>query len=266
MLLQVPKSEEEWRHIETGFSAQWNFPHCCGAIDGKHIQVQRPPNSGSQFYNYKGTYSIILFALVDADCCFKYIEVGADGRANDSTIFRNSDLNRAMINGSLRFPEGSIIIGDDAFPLRTNLLKPYTGSLTIKQRIFNYRLSRARRVVENAFGILGARFRIFHKAIHLKLDTVDLVVKASCALHNWLRTTSSKVYMPRDSVDREDIDTGEIINSLWRSEFNQLRSVKNLGVNNYSQCASILREKYTEYFNDEGAVPWQAKFIGLQSK
>ncbi|CAH2011243.1 unnamed protein product [Acanthoscelides obtectus] len=210
-----------------------------------------PPNSGSQFYNYKGTYSIILFALVDADYCFKYIEVGADGRANDSTIFRNSDLNKAMINGSLNFPQDSLIIGDDAFPLRNNLLKPYTGSLTIKQRIFNYRLSRARRVVENAFGILSARFRIFHKVINLKLDTVDLVVKASCALHNWLRTTSSRVYVPRDSIDREDIDTGEIINGLWRSEVEPL------------QFARLLREKYTDFFNGEGAVPWQDRMIGL---
>ncbi|CAH1993074.1 unnamed protein product [Acanthoscelides obtectus] len=106
--IKVPESEEDWRHIEEGFSAQWNFPHCCGTINGKHVQVQRPPNSGSQFYNYRRTYSITLFALVDADYCFKYIEVGTDGRANDSTIFRNSDLNKAMINGSLNFPQDSL--------------------------------------------------------------------------------------------------------------------------------------------------------------
>lgn len=154
--LQVASTEKEWKVIESGFSTQWNFPHCCGAIDGKHVQMQRPPNSGSVFYNYKG---IILFALVDANYCFKYIEVGANCRANDSTIFRNSTLNAALLNGDLNFPQTYVIVGDDAFPLRTNLLKPYPGTLTIKQKIFNYRLSRARRVVENAFGILSARFR-----------------------------------------------------------------------------------------------------------
>lgn len=62
---------------------------------------------------------------------------------------------------------------------------------TSKERIFNYRLSRARRVVENAFGILAWRFRTLMNPIEVKVETVDQVVKTAYALHNWLRMTLS---------------------------------------------------------------------------
>lgn len=83
--------------------------------------------------------------MVDADYCFRFIDVGSDGRANDSTIFRNSTLKIAMEKNLLNWPDGGLCVGDDAFPLETHLLKPYKlRGLTLEQRIFNYRLSRAR--------------------------------------------------------------------------------------------------------------------------
>lgn len=111
--------------------------------------------------------------MVDGDYCFTYIDIGANGRASDSAIFRDSTLNIALENNTLGMPEKCVIIGDDAFPLRTNLLKPYSKTgLNNYEMIFNYRLSRARRVVENAFGILVWRFRIFSKPIDLQPKTI----------------------------------------------------------------------------------------------
>lgn len=67
-------------------------------------------------------------------------------------------------------------------------MKPYPQrNMTREQRIFNYRLSRARRIVENAFGILSSRFRILLNAINLALDKTSTILLACCYLHNFLK-------------------------------------------------------------------------------
>jgi hypothetical protein len=91
------------------FKAKWNFPNCCGAVDGKHCQMKRPDTSCSQFYNYKGTCIIILFALVYADYRFVFIDVGSNGRVNGGAVFRISSLNSAMENNLLNWPDNSVI-------------------------------------------------------------------------------------------------------------------------------------------------------------
>jgi hypothetical protein len=100
-------------------------------------------------------------------------------------VFRNSTLNSAMENNLLNWSDHSVIIDDDAFPLRNTLLKLYSKvNLTLKQKIFNYCLSRARRVSENAFGILAQRFRVFGGPIEFKVSTIDVVKRSACYHHN----------------------------------------------------------------------------------
>lgn len=138
-----------------GFETRWNFPNCAGTIKGKHVVLVRPANGGSAFFNYKGTYNINLFALVDHDYNFRFVDTEANGRGSDSAVFRDSKLNQVLRNMSTGFLENAVIVGDDAFPLRFNLLKPYSRkSHGEKELIFNYGLSRARRISENTFGIL----------------------------------------------------------------------------------------------------------------
>lgn len=104
-------------------------------------------------------------AVVDHKYCFSYIDVGCNGRVSDGGVFRNCSLYQALEDGMLT--EGHVLVGDNAFPLKEYLLKPFPGNhLTLKQKIFNYRLSRARRIVENAFGIMAARFRVFKNRFH----------------------------------------------------------------------------------------------------
>nr|XP_022910412.1 uncharacterized protein LOC111421479 [Onthophagus taurus] len=61
--IKVTSSEQKWKHIIQGFSTRWNFPNCAGALDGKHIILRSPFHSDSEFYNYKGTFSILLLTL-----------------------------------------------------------------------------------------------------------------------------------------------------------------------------------------------------------
>ena len=95
-------------------------------------------------------------------------------------------------------------------------MKPYSGEMTLEERIFSYRLSRARRIIENCFGILRARFRIFRQPIKAAIETVEVIVLVACALHNYLRLTENAAYCPAGFVDCET-RSGEIKHGKWRT-------------------------------------------------
>ena len=74
-----PPTEADWQRIEYGFRTCWNFPNCCGAIDGKHVALRSPPNSGSFYFSYKNYFSMVLMALVDDSYKFTYVDIGNYG-------------------------------------------------------------------------------------------------------------------------------------------------------------------------------------------
>ncbi|CAL1296086.1 unnamed protein product [Larinioides sclopetarius] len=112
-----------------------------------------------------------------------------------------------------------VIVADDAFPLEQHLMKPYPGQqVEISKRIFNYRLSRARRVSENAFGILASRFRIFKGPILTSPTKAKLIVLATCCLHNFLRRKCKELYTPTSNLDHEDIESRSFQEGSWRND------------------------------------------------
>ena len=218
-------SEEDWLRISTEFERVWNLPHACGALDGKHIRIKKPAGSGSLFYNYKNFFSMVMMAVVDADYKFIWLSVGSYGSSSDGQIFNNSELRPMLEEGTLGFPPPShlphadrdtpyFFIGDDAFPLRTWMMKPYSRRhLEHDELIFNYRLSHARRVVENAFGILAMRFQILLGTIQQVPETVDSIVLACTTLHNLLRIRQPAEL--RQYVDEED-NNHKLRQGQWR--------------------------------------------------
>ena len=170
------KTMIEWENVANNFERYWNFPNCVGAIDGKHVIIQCPPRGGSMYYNYKKFHSIVLMAVVDASYKFIMVDIGDYGRLSDGSVFASCHLGHAIRNNLLNLPgprpittSGKhlpyVFVGDDAFPLRCNLVKPYPRrALTLSENVANYRISRARRIVENAFGIATSRFRVFRRA------------------------------------------------------------------------------------------------------
>lgn len=201
--LKAPQTEEEWLSIARDFESERNFPNCLGALDGKHICMECPKNAGSSFYNYKNFHSIVLFAIYDAKYRFVLVDVGSYGRENDAAILSESafgkrfeggpsgfNIPQARRAGSFMLPH--VLVGDEIFPLKPWLMKPYPGrNLDEQQRIFNYRLSRARRTIENTFGILSAMWRIFRVPIRASVETVEGATKAAICLHNYLQLTDN---------------------------------------------------------------------------
>ncbi len=96
---------DEWKAIVEDFQKLWNFPNCVGAIDGKHVTIQAPANSGSQFHNYKGSFSIVLLAMVDARYHFRMIDVGAYGKSSDGGKLSSSTFGQALRHDALDLPQ-----------------------------------------------------------------------------------------------------------------------------------------------------------------
>lgn len=156
--VKVPQTNEEWLEVIDKFCTKSNYPFCLGSLDGKHVVVQNFAKTGSKFRNYKNSFSLVLFAVADADCKFMYAKIGDAGSCNDASIWNSSEFKRALDNDLLGVPptpNGSIryhIVRDNAFALSLTLAKPYPigPNMSDGQRIFNYRISRARRVVEGS--------------------------------------------------------------------------------------------------------------------
>ena len=182
--VQIPQ-EENLREVIEGFETCWGFPQAAGAIDGTHIPIVRPDDSASDYYNRKGYYSVIMQSTVDFRGLFIDVYIGWPGKVHDARVFVNSSLYQKG-NTSALFPDWKrsicgvevsafvcdemtafndthsplkvplVVLGDPAYPALPWLMKPFsdTGHLTAGQKLYNYRQSRARMVVENAFGRL----------------------------------------------------------------------------------------------------------------
>lgn len=215
-----------------------------------------------------------MMAAVDANCNFIYVNVGTQGRASDAGLFDNADLKRvldtellnvppaeSLPNSNVQFP--FVFLGDEGCPLHPNLIKPFPHKQPeFDQQIFNYRLSRARRVVENAFGILANQWRVFRSTIFLSPDKVIKVTMAAVCLHNYLGQRGSEAYLPSGLADRETAEK-EFLAGEWRRErLGALQPWRGQKMRNASHHAKNLRNVLKDYFmSTAGAVPWQDKYV-----
>ena len=210
--------------LQSTFFKLLDFPNCLGCIDGKHVTIQAPHNTGSLYYNYKKSFSIVLLAVCDAKYRFIIVDIGKAGRNSDSGIFAASQLElnidenllgypyyKCQITGcdsSIKFPY--VFLADEGFALKENMMRPYPKNCSERAEItFNYRLSRARRVIENNFGILATRFRKFRRPIIAGVEKVIAITKASVALHNYLITEKANRYIPE--IQREILEHVKVI-------------------------------------------------------
>ncbi|XP_055845807.1 uncharacterized protein LOC129911851 [Episyrphus balteatus] len=258
----------DWKFMSTQINDRCHIPHCVGIIDGKHIEIKRPPKSGTKYINYKGFYSTVLLAVCNANYTFTVVDVGTYGsQQNQGKDFTDSTFGKMIFSNNLQLPPPEklpnsdkvvpyFFVGDDAFPLRMNLLRPYLGNtLDAAELIFNDRLSEAREITENTFGILVARWRILNKCIEFQPKNANKVILACTVLHNFIKTTdslyNSNYYCPEGFCDMYNYD-GTRIDGIWRQEIQDLISVRRCGNHNREEGAFEVRRKLAQYLLNEG--------------
>jgi len=189
------------------------------------LHLQAPPHSGSIYYNYKKFHSINLTGVSDARCRFILVDVGAESRRSDA-VFNNSQIKSKLDNKNLQISEPSavgendeipyVLLGDEAYPLTTYLMRPYPKSLQLdlKKKVYNYRHSRARRIIESAFGILVARWRIFRRPINAYVRKAEKMILATVCLHNFIinnelkKSLTERRYLHYNEHDQQQVSFG----------------------------------------------------------
>ena len=203
-----------------------------------------------------------------------YADVGTNGRVNDGGVWNTCGFSKTLENQELSIPNLRylprgvqrilfVLIGDDEFVLKTHMMKPYHQQrLKTERRVYNYRNSRGRRILQNLFGILTSRWRIYHTFKLLEPTAVESVILATLALRNMLMTSSAKnIYCPTGFCDTEVVNR-ELTRGLWRNDncADSMFSLKKpTRGHNASIAAKEIRDTYTEYSMNEEAVQrhWQ---------
>ena len=271
-VLPVPTTEAAWADISDAYLKRWHFPNTIGSLDGKHVACKCPPKTGSLYYNYKKFYSVVLLALVDADYKFIWADIGGRGSASDAQLWNMSELKESLEDDAINvlnipppapLPHDTetvpyFILADDAFALTPSLMKPYSHrNLAPEERIFNYRLSRGRRVVENAFGILSNRFRVMLTTMAHRPGTIRLIVSTCVILHNLMRIRYPTV---QNNVLDVELQNGDFIAGEWREGRQMADCHGGTGGNRDLRAGKDQRRLLTHWLNSKvGSIPWQRK-------
>ena len=194
----------------------------------EHSMASMQPSASQNIAAVSTTTTRVSSAL-SSWCCVmpttRYIwaHVGSPGSQSDCGIYNKSPMFQGIQDETIKLPPPEplpndtddtpfFFIGDDAFPLRQHMLKPFSARyLETEQLVFNYRLSCARQVVENLFGILASRFRCLLHTIEVAPEKAISITKACLTLHNLFR---DRYGVNNVSVDEED-DNKEMIPGQW---------------------------------------------------
>lgn len=190
---------------------------------------------------------------------------------SDAQIFNASELKECLENNNIAFPAAdslpnddiptpNFILGDDAFGLRTYLMKPYAQrQMTKDQKIFNYRLSRGRRIVENAFGILAQRWQILLTTMQHDPITIAIIIETCVILHNLMLLRYPAIQ--NADMDEENANH-QIISGSWSANAAMHDTDNIMGPNRDSTAAKKRRKYLKLYFNTTAdSVPWQECII-----
>ena len=204
---------------------------------------------------------MILLAICDARYCISFADVGECGSNNDSGVLSNSQMGKLFKRNEVNIPNPSeiegtdvelpyFLEGDEIFTLINWLMRPFSRKPLIneKRKVFNYRLSRARRIIENTFGILVARWRILQRPIEGTPERVEKYILAMILYIINLDKRTMLAILQLVFVDSVD-STGELVAGNWRKLIdNTLQPIRPVRNSRYASTAIETREKLTDYF------------------
>ncbi|TKR73615.1 hypothetical protein L596_020908 [Steinernema carpocapsae] len=137
-------------------------------------------------------------------------------------------------------PMPYFFLADGGFRLGKRIMKPFPGSTQPQEAIYNFRLSHARNVIENAFGILAGKWRILSKLIETAVKFADKIVASCIHLHNFVMDRE------REGQDRHE----ESLTSA---------PVRPRAATSATSAARAVRQNLVQYFQNEGAVEIRTK-------
>uniref|UniRef100_A0A2Q4QQN1 DDE Tnp4 domain-containing protein n=1 Tax=Caenorhabditis japonica TaxID=281687 RepID=A0A2Q4QQN1_CAEJA len=168
---------------------------CFGLIDGKHWATEHPPHTGSLNYNYKGFYSFNSLVVCDANSRINFIQVSELAVNSDAALFRDGPLAEMLDScvtecGYTKIPGSDIemppfLLADNGFGLNFTVMNKYrTIGITTEKIRFNEWICQTRVKVENCFGILTSKFKVFRRRLNLKPATSRALIVALACVHN----------------------------------------------------------------------------------
>ncbi|KAJ8666114.1 hypothetical protein QAD02_007776 [Eretmocerus hayati] len=280
--------------VADDFYGLYGYPHCLGALDGRHFRIRKPAHSGGLYFNRKKYHSIVLLTACDAHRRFIYASVGHRGGRNDAGIFNTCQLAQDLENGRIQLPRPARLpnsdvmslfnfIADGGFGLQPYMMIPYRDhpNKTIEEKIFDIRLTNARKIVECAFGVLVERFQVFDTPLRFKPKTSQNIILCCMVIHNYL-TTCNLDYekeQPHHQQEDSDLEPSDVDDDAdvcpdasFGEQFQQVDDmVDESGSSEQSQnsdnemgngirnmhSADDIRENLKIYFVTDGDVNWQ---------
>uniref|UniRef100_A0A3Q3F1G4 DDE Tnp4 domain-containing protein n=1 Tax=Labrus bergylta TaxID=56723 RepID=A0A3Q3F1G4_9LABR len=183
------------------------FARVAGSIDGCHVRVVAPAAHEQAYLNRRLFHSIQFQAICDHRGKFLDVFVGYPGSVHDARVLRHSDV----YVHQLYPPQAWFLIEDGGYPCIQDpitLITPYQEPVQSPvHRRFNGKLSRARLVVEQAFGIMKTRWRtIFLKAMEVRIPFAVEVITCCAVLHNLCLGTEDLEFPSDQDADEADPD------------------------------------------------------------
>lgn len=234
-------TEELFKRTADEFYEKFNFPNCAGCIDGKYIRIKCPSGSGHKFYNF------LLQVVADVNYKFTCVDIGGYSELDDVGTFTFSTLYNDLEKGLLKLPECAqipnstvklpyVLLGDVGYPLKPYLMKPYVQrDLSNEQKVFNSRLTEARKSVRTALGLMASKWKLFTSCMQSHPDRANLIIKCICLLHNIV-------------IDREGVSQTDLA-ALETSKYQSSMNVRSRSNNRYTHHSGDIREAFKTFIN-----------------